>query len=447
MKKLKQCINQNKNYILGTIVLFLFLFYCSTKLCMNVAPDEYMRYDIPLFIYHHSYLPQGNEKEILNAIWGFSYGFTPYLPSLISVFFMKIASIFTTNTVHLLIAARLTSVFAGALTFFVCCKIGEEIFNHRLTIYLFSIFVSLLPQFMYLSLYLNNDSFSIFTTALIVYGWIKGIKTNWHYKWCIFLGISIGLCALTYYNAYGFILCSIIIYFVSCYKKKIDLKTFLKKGMLIAIFAFIVAGWFFIRNAMIHNGDFLGMNSMYACGEKYAKQGYQLSQRSTYQNQGISLFSMIFGTDWLMTTIKSFICATGYMQNIISGKRFYLYLMIILLGIIMMVIALKRKCQLRFKFENYFVISLILCILIPFILSIKYSYSIDYQPQGRYVMSILIPIALFMSVGYEYLSKLIEDKYKIKMKYSELAMIIIYILLFIICYISYVVVCFGDIII
>ena len=58
MKKLKQCINQNKNYILGTIVLFLFLFYCSTKLCMNVAPDEYMRYDIPLFIYHHSYLPQ-----------------------------------------------------------------------------------------------------------------------------------------------------------------------------------------------------------------------------------------------------------------------------------------------------------------------------------------------------------------------------------------------------
>ena len=34
----------------------------------------------------------------------------------------KIASIFTTTPVHLLIAARLTSVLAGALTFFVCCK-------------------------------------------------------------------------------------------------------------------------------------------------------------------------------------------------------------------------------------------------------------------------------------------------------------------------------------
>lgn len=235
MAQLKQMINKNKFYIIGTLILFLFLFYCSTKLCMNVAPDEYMRYDIPLFIYNHSYLPKGDEKEILNAIWGFSYGFTPYLPSIISFFFMKIASIFTTTPVHLLIAARLTSVLAGALTFFVCCKIGEEIFNHKMTIYLFAIFVSLLPQFMYLSLYLNNDSFSIFTTALIVYGWIKGIKTNWNCKWCIFLGVAIGLCALTYYNAYGFILCSIIVYCMSSYKLHFTFNEFLKKGFLMQL--------------------------------------------------------------------------------------------------------------------------------------------------------------------------------------------------------------------
>lgn len=52
MAQLKQMINKNKFYIIGTLILFLFLFYCSTKLCMNVAPDEYMRYDIPLFIYN-----------------------------------------------------------------------------------------------------------------------------------------------------------------------------------------------------------------------------------------------------------------------------------------------------------------------------------------------------------------------------------------------------------
>ena len=147
---------------------------------------------------------------------------------------------------------------------------------------------------------------------------------------------------------------------------------------------------------MIHNGDFLGMNSMYDCGEKYAMPGYQLSQRDTYQNQGISVFSMIFDTNWIITTIKSFICTTGYMQ---------------------------------------------------YILSIKYSYSIDYQPQGRYIMSILIPIALFMSIGYEYFSEFIENKIQIKARYIELSMIGIYILLFVICYSSYIAVCFGSTII
>lgn len=46
------------------------------------------------------------------------------------------------------------------------------------------------------------------------------------------------------------------------------------------------------------------MNSMYDCGEKYAMPGYQLSQRDTYQNQEISVFSMIFDTNWIITTIK-----------------------------------------------------------------------------------------------------------------------------------------------
>ena len=63
------------------------------------------------------------------------------------------------------------------------------------------------------------------------------------------------------------------------------------------------------------------------------------------KNQEISVFSMIFDTNWIITTIKSFICTTGYMQYMISGKHFYLYLIIILFGMIMMLIALKRKYQ------------------------------------------------------------------------------------------------------
>lgn len=82
MAQLKQMINKNKFYIIGTLILFLFLFYCSTKLCMNVAPDEYMRYDIPLFIYNHSYLPKGDEKRNIKCnIGDFLNGLHLIIPS------------------------------------------------------------------------------------------------------------------------------------------------------------------------------------------------------------------------------------------------------------------------------------------------------------------------------------------------------------------------------
>ena len=60
---------------------------------------------------------------------------------------------------------------------------------------------------------------------------------------------------------------------------------------------------------------------------------------------------------------------------------------------------------------------------------------------------ILIPIALFMSIGYEYFSEFIENKIQIKSRYIELSMIGIYILLFVICYSNYIAVCFGSTII
>ena len=61
MAQLKQMINKNKFYIIGTLILFLFLFYCSTKLCMNVAPDEYMISPY-LFTIIHIYLKVMKKK-------------------------------------------------------------------------------------------------------------------------------------------------------------------------------------------------------------------------------------------------------------------------------------------------------------------------------------------------------------------------------------------------
>ncbi len=423
-------------------VIFILLIIMSMKLSIYFFPDESMRYDIPKYIFTHGVLPKGDEKEIINQIWGFSYGYTPYLPSLISVVFMKITSFFTMNSSALLIAARMTSILSGVLTYLVCYSIGEEFFSSKKIINLFSLLVALLPQFIFLSSYINNDAFSVLTTALILLMWIKGIKSNWSYKTCIFLGIAIGLCALTYYNAYGFILCSIFIYCISCYKAKFTIKEFLIKGIVIFISAFVVAGWFFIRNFLIHNGDFLGMNSMYECGEKYAMEGYQMSKRQTYQVLGYR--HPLLQPAWLLSTLQSFICATGYMEHLISYPLLIVYVIILFIGFVFGIY--KRKTEL-FKINNYFLICLLLCMLIPVLLSAHYSYTIDYQAQGRYIMSMLIPLMLIVSMGYNYLEIKLQ-KYTIINKLSISQLItVIYILLFIYSIIKYFVPYFTNTII
>ena len=62
-------------------------------------------------------------------------------------------------------------------------------------------------------------------------------------------------------------------------------------------------------------------------------------------------------------------------------------------------------------------------IIIPIILTLYYSYFSDYQPQGRYIMPMLIPLMYFVVLGLE---KIIE---KIK---KEKAKIIIQIILIVV---------------
>lgn len=46
------------------------------------------------------------------------------------------------------------------------------------------------------------------------------------------------------------------------------------------------AGWYFIRNGIIYNGDFLGIQATRKCGEINAMEQYKPSNRTNMYNQG-----------------------------------------------------------------------------------------------------------------------------------------------------------------
>ena len=182
--------SMNKKDYYWAKYMLIFGFFCicfgtSIFLKTEHAPDEAMRMLIPEYIVSHHALPNGMEEAVRHPLWGFSYALYPYLTAIISSVFMAITSLFTKSAAALLTAARLTSVLSGTGTLIVVFLIGEELFERRESALLGGIFVGFLPQFVFLSCYVNNDSFAVFTVALIIYFWIRGMKSAFCKKDCI----------------------------------------------------------------------------------------------------------------------------------------------------------------------------------------------------------------------------------------------------------------------
>ena len=393
---------------IAIIVIFFFVcLYAASSVDISNAPDEEMRYQLAQFIFENGYLPEGSESSIINPIWGFSYAFLPFLTSIISAGFMKAAALFGAAEAALLTAARLTSVLSGTGTLIFAFLIGDEIFKNKKYSAFLACAIGFLPQFVFISCYQNNDSFAVFTSAVIIYFWILGIKKGWTFGRCIGLGIGCGLCAMSYYNAYVYILASVFLFFISMHSEKRKTSDMVKGGAVVLIVALAIGGWFFVRAAILHNGDFLGFSSLDALAEQYAMEGFKPSDIATPSGLGMSFADTFLRsngfqqTSWLPTVAGSFIGAfanmTVKLPMILYGAYFGALLLGILGAIFTAISALKKKTA-----ENIGVFTAFICVIVGnVLLFMLYVYFSDYQAQGRYLMPSIIPLMIFITYGYK----------------------------------------------
>ena len=272
MNEVIEKLKKNKDKIQIVFLICLFFYYVIWVVAQpyNTCPDEGMKWDICKYMFENNKIPKGDDPAIRNPMWGISYAFQPILTYMVSTIFMKIMSIFSSEQFALVVAARLVSTISVTLTIFFVIKISKKLFN-GIYKYLFIAFIAFQPITAFLASYINNDSTALLATAMIIYTWILGMESNWKVKHCIILGLEVGFCALTYYNAYSYILCSILICITSAIVNKMKFKEIMQKGVIVAIIAFSIAGWWFIRNAVIYNGDFLGLETQVQIGDKYAQ--------------------------------------------------------------------------------------------------------------------------------------------------------------------------------
>lgn len=408
--KLKKLNNTRFYEYLFYFGLFSVFFIWSLMLRFNDGPDELGRYSICQYIFNHGRLPHGGDMEIRMEAWGFSYAFQPILSYIIGAFFMKITAFFTSNTYFYLIAARFVSVICGVIMAVFVRKIAKRIFSDSKWQWVFTLLVMLLPQCMFMFVYVNTDSMALMSCAIIVYAWLCGFDTNWDIKSCILLSIGIILNAMSYYNAYAFILCSILLFIIYhlSYKKDtkkltVDWNSLLKKGLFIAFLVFLGTGWWFIRSYILYDGDFLGLRIRDEYAEKYAVLEYlKPSQARTYYNAGLSVWAMLKETDYIWDLSISFIGMFGNMSIVLHNWMYRSFGIIFACGIIGLFIR-KRKTVTNLDYNKKnkiaFHLSMVICIITPIFLCTYSSYVTDYQPQGRYILPMVIPFMYFITIG------------------------------------------------
>ncbi|MFA9376912.1 MAG: ArnT family glycosyltransferase [Lachnotalea sp.] len=406
-------------------LIFIIFVFCALMGWMIIqplgaGPDEKMRYSIVQYIFVHWQLPHGGDPEIIDKSWGFSYAFQPILPYMIAAVFAKVGSIFSMNGDIILLFARFVNIIIGTVMAILTRKLAKRIFDSTLSAWLFTLLIVLLPQAMFMHTYVNTDSMALMSTILIVYAWVEGIKTQWNVKACLLLSLGIIFCAMSYYNAYGYILCSIILlvlFYIKMHNKSINVEwsELIKKGCFIATIVLIGIAWWFIRSYIIYDGDILGLRIRDEYAEIYAIDSLKPSLHETFLNQGYSILHMLKNSNFVILTGKSFVAMFGNMAVGVYDWIYTGYLGIIVIGLVGMLIPQKERTYLR-NISNYNVkiinINMFLCMLIPNILNIWAAYSYDYQPQGRYSLPMLVALMYFVSIGIHKLLNMLIKKEK-----------------------------------
>ena len=424
---------KHKKLILGIFLIFVFSYFLiwTVSQPFNKCPDEGMKWKICKYIAKHGSIPQGGNEEIREPDWGISYAFQPILTYMIGGVFVKIASFFTNDKFALVVAARLVSTISMTVSVYFVVKIAQKLLK-GIYKYLFIVIIVFQPITAFLASYINNDSTAVLATTMIIYLWILGLESNWKTKHCILLGLAVGFCALTYYNAYGYILCSALICLSSAILNKMDAKEIAKKALIVASVAFVVAGWWFVRNAILYDGDILGTKTQNEYGNKYAMEQYKPSARKTPENSNESLWHMLDDDAWIHITTRSFVGMFGYQNILMSNKIYYAYFCIWIIGGIGCLLKFKELFIYKKEEKNKYLLNytFVIAIIIPIILSIIYSYTSDFQPQGRYIMGIIIPFTYFIVNGIQaVLEKFIKSE-KIRKAIIVVLMLLIIVISF-----------------
>lgn len=405
---MKKIIAKREAIILLLIGIYYLIWAYLLK--YNNNPDEQMRYLIPQYIYYHGALPSGYAKEAMLSYGNWSYAFYPQLlGGIVSAICMKIMSFFSDNFASLVFAARWTSVICGVIAVAFVGKSTVAISKSRNLGLVAMLFIAFLPQFTYLSAYVNNDVIAVAGISVIIYSLINASQKRFNYKNSLGLAVGIIICLLGYMNSFPFVLVAVVyavallIYQIK--KQLIPLKNGLKILLCAIIITIICVAPFYIRNWLMYK-DILGTHIFHKRYVEWLQNGGEVLQhpyKAGYKD-------LLLNSGWIIETFKSFIGVFGYLSIYLKSGWYIAYLLLMYSGLLGYLMYCKQKEDMLL---NIFSLVILIASLITCALSIYYSVNTDYQSQGRYVMGILPFLAICFGIGIKEIACKLCGKYRI----------------------------------
>ena len=155
----------------------------------------------------------------------------------------------------------------------------------------------------------------------------------------------------------------------------------------------------------------------------------------TLEKSGMSMISMLRETSWILSSWRSLIGVFGYMNIPLPDSYYAIYKYMIIagfVGILVKAVAKFLRSSKRGKFKNSMLFSVWIAFasLVTIYLSAYNSWHTDYQPQGRYIITITPLLFLAVANGMDFWINLISfktfGKEEITLNFKYLCVLIVF---------------------
>lgn len=364
----------------------------SFRMPFYAPPDEIRRMHILESIYYNNHVPvfgvETNHFTVIKPLLG--YRLSAYVARLMPF------------DADLYIKFRISSAIWGVVTIFFAYLIFKKIFSKSKFLQIGSLLaVAFWPQFIYINSYINIDSFTVMTCSIAIFLLLKiYLSKKINYKLAIVLGIALGLVFLSKKNGYiifvltAFLLLPLLIKKFSHYYK----------FFFVSFLSFIVFPiLFYLRNYIIYGKSFILIQEAIPDDTTIQQLIYNLDGRD-YDVIDISLREIFSKPDFFESFYKSSFAVFNHLNLFINDNFYYLFLFMILLstfGLIKYFIKNIKKTD----HQYFLMLSFFVSLIILFALVIAQNVNTILQPQGRYILPLLIPIVAIMQLGLSQITK------------------------------------------